>query len=122
MIISEGLVSESDPEEERGTSNSNGSSQKSDFDSVGQETAKSMMSFLLPQAVPLLKKSSRKKKAAVSPSEIMPFGENTPELNKKTNVSSPGVVSFKIFIHLFSHIFLAFNLSNYRLCLLSFNI
>ncbi|XP_024018311.1 uncharacterized protein LOC21409112 [Morus notabilis] len=92
MIISEGLVSETDPEEERGTSNSNGSSQKSDFDSVGQETAKSMMSFLLPQAVPLLKKSSRKKKAAVSSSEIMPFGENTPELNKKTNVSSPAVL------------------------------
>ncbi|XP_060958697.1 uncharacterized protein LOC115700532 isoform X3 [Cannabis sativa] len=66
MVISEGLASESNPEEEIGTSNSG----KSEIDSVGQETAKSMMTFLLPQAIPLLKKSSRKKKAVVSSLEI----------------------------------------------------
>ncbi|XP_062162867.1 uncharacterized protein LOC133869800 isoform X2 [Alnus glutinosa] len=72
MVISEGLLTESHPQEEIGTSGSIASSEKSDYDSVGQEMAKSMMTFLLPQAIPLLKKASRKKKAMVSPSKIVP--------------------------------------------------
>jgi hypothetical protein len=72
MVISEGLLTESHPREEIGTSGSIASSEKSDYDSVGQEMAKSMMTFLLPQAIPLLKKASRKKKAMVSPSKIVP--------------------------------------------------
>ncbi|KAA8532878.1 hypothetical protein F0562_033005 [Nyssa sinensis] len=42
----------------------------SDFDSVGEEIAKSMMTVLLPRALPLLKKFSRKKKANINPSGI----------------------------------------------------
>ncbi|KAG2702527.1 hypothetical protein I3760_06G093900 [Carya illinoinensis] len=69
-VISEELVTESHPQEETGTSNTNASSEKSDYDSVGQEIAKSMMTLLLPQAVPLLKMVSRKKKASNSPSKV----------------------------------------------------
>lgn len=76
MVISEGLLTESHPEshpeEETATSKSNASSEMSEFDSVGQEMAKSMMTFLLPQAIPLLKKGSRKEKGTVSPSEVLP--------------------------------------------------
>lgn len=57
----EGFVTESIPEE-LDINHSGGSSEKSEFDSVGQETAKSMMKVLLPQALPLLKKVSKKKK------------------------------------------------------------
>ncbi|XP_019074824.1 uncharacterized protein LOC100268093 isoform X3 [Vitis vinifera] len=63
MTIFEGSVTESHLEGEVGTYTSNGSSERSDFDSVGQEVAKSMMTVLLPQALPLLKETSRKKKA-----------------------------------------------------------
>ncbi|PQQ04543.1 uncharacterized protein Pyn_31565 [Prunus yedoensis var. nudiflora] len=72
VVISEGLLTESHPEEETATSKSNASSEMSEFDSVGQEMAKSMMTFLLPQAIPLLKKGSRKEKGTVSPSEVLP--------------------------------------------------
>ncbi len=65
MVISEGLVNESHPHEEIGTSNFNVNSEKSDYDSVGLEMVKSMMTFLLPQAIPLLKKASKKKKATI---------------------------------------------------------
>ncbi|GMY25815.1 hypothetical protein FCV25MIE_21057 [Fagus crenata] len=65
MVISEGLVNESHPHEEIGTSNFNVNSEKSDYDSVGPEMVKSMMTFLLPQAIPLLKKASKKKKATI---------------------------------------------------------
>lgn len=40
---------------------SNLSSQKTDHDSEQQEITRSMMAFLLPQAIPLLKKTYRKK-------------------------------------------------------------
>ncbi|PQP91673.1 uncharacterized protein Pyn_09746 [Prunus yedoensis var. nudiflora] len=72
VVISEGLLTESHPEEETASSKSNASSEMSEFDSVGQEMAKSMMTFLLPQAIPLLKKGSRKEKGTVSPSEVLP--------------------------------------------------
>ena len=93
MVLSEGLVSEPHPEEEIGTSNSNAGSEKSDFDSVGQETAKSMMTFLLPQAIPLLKKASRKKNTAVSPLETLPCVVHSEKQNKDINPFPPGVVS-----------------------------
>ncbi|KAK9276843.1 hypothetical protein L1049_006380 [Liquidambar formosana] len=70
MVISDGSPTESHPEEEMGTSISNASSEKSDFDSVGQEIAKSMMTVLLPQALPLLKKASKKKNTTIIPLEI----------------------------------------------------
>ncbi|XP_052187785.1 uncharacterized protein LOC127798326 isoform X2 [Diospyros lotus] len=71
-VISEGMGSESHPEEIR---SSNASSRHSDFDSVGQEIAKSMMTVLLPQALPLLKIFSRKKKRVMSPPKFSTSGE-----------------------------------------------
>lgn len=44
------------------TNHSGGNSEKSELDSVGQEIATSMMTVLLPQALPLLKKVSKKNK------------------------------------------------------------
>ncbi|PON97232.1 Guanine nucleotide-binding protein, beta subunit [Trema orientale] len=87
MVISEGLGSEPHPEEEIGTSNSNVGSEKSDFDSVGQETAKSMMTFLLPQAIPLLKKASMKKNSALSPLEILPRGLHSEKQSRAVMVT-----------------------------------
>ncbi|KAF6140079.1 hypothetical protein GIB67_001820 [Kingdonia uniflora] len=61
-VVSGEMGMDSHPEEESITSSPNASSEKSDFDSVGRELAKSMMNFLLPQAVPLLKKKTSSKK------------------------------------------------------------
>ncbi|XP_012438482.1 uncharacterized protein LOC105764453 isoform X1 [Gossypium raimondii] len=80
-----GLVTESHQEEEIGTSNSNTGSEKSEFDSVGQEMAKLMMTVLLPQAVPLLKESSKKKKETISPCNVLPHVMNSREDNIVTN-------------------------------------
>ncbi|XP_062111488.1 uncharacterized protein LOC133822987 isoform X2 [Humulus lupulus] len=91
MVISEGLASEPNPEEELGTSNSG----KSDNDSVGQETAKSMMKFLLPQAIPLLKKSSRKKNAGVSSLEILSCGVHSENQNKAVTNAENKMVDMK---------------------------
>ncbi|XP_050203355.1 uncharacterized protein LOC126653495 isoform X2 [Mercurialis annua] len=67
-VVSEQLVTKSSPEEESGTFSSNFSSEKSDMDSVGHDIAKSMMTLLLPQAIPLLNITSRKKIKTPSPS------------------------------------------------------
>ncbi|CAI9756151.1 unnamed protein product [Fraxinus pennsylvanica] len=83
VAISEVLVTDSLPEDETGTSNA--SSEKSDIDSVGQEIAKSMMTVLLPRALPLLKTFSRKKKKSTTPSEM-------PLYMQKENNTSVGFV------------------------------
>jgi hypothetical protein len=108
MIISEGLVTESHPHEEIGISSSNASSEKNDNDSVGPEMVKSMMTFLLPQAIPLLKKASRKKKAVGSPSKIVPcmvksLWENN-EARYSVDVPPPGTEPFAdYFISIIRH-------------------
>ncbi|KAK8488689.1 hypothetical protein V6N11_019853 [Hibiscus sabdariffa] len=84
--VGHGLVTEFH-QEEIGTSNSNTGSEKSDFDSVGQEMTKLMMTVLLPQAVPLLKKSSKKKETS-SPckgSKVLPHVVNSRDDNIETN-------------------------------------
>lgn len=96
MVISEGLVAESNLEEV-GASNSSGSQEKSDFDSVGQE----MMTFLLPQAIPLLRKASRKKKPSVSPSDVFTCRMFPQKDNNETDVPSKGAVSLKAFLLFF---------------------
>ncbi|XP_077217044.1 DNA binding protein isoform X2 [Tasmannia lanceolata] len=70
-VLSEGMITGLHPEEEIGgtSGTSNESSQKSECDSVGQELLKSMMTVLLPRALPLLKKTSKKKKAPASHEE-----------------------------------------------------
>ncbi|XP_043716398.1 uncharacterized protein LOC122664583 [Telopea speciosissima] len=52
------------------TSSLNISSQKSDYDSVGQELTKSMMTVLLPRALPLLKKIPMGKRSPIQSSKI----------------------------------------------------
>lgn len=59
-----GLAAESHPGGEMDKGPLNCSSENSDLDSVGQDVAKSMMTVLLPQALPLLKEASRKKNGA----------------------------------------------------------
>ncbi|KAL9225868.1 hypothetical protein vseg_001745 [Gypsophila vaccaria] len=46
-----------------------GSSEKSDFDTFGEDITKTMLSILLPRAIPFLTYSSRKKKRKPKPSE-----------------------------------------------------
>ncbi|KAF2298973.1 hypothetical protein GH714_029469 [Hevea brasiliensis] len=82
VVVCEELVNKSHSEEETGTSNSNMSSEKGDFDSVGQDIAKSMMTVLLPQAIPLLKKTSSKKKKTIIPSGNLP---PTPKPHEEKN-------------------------------------
>jgi len=53
-------------------SDSNPSSEKNHFNSAGQDVAKSMMSLLLPQAVPLLRNVSTDEKLTLTPSDILP--------------------------------------------------
>ncbi|KAM7468461.1 hypothetical protein LguiB_016023 [Lonicera macranthoides] len=68
-VVSEDLVTDSHPEEEMITSTANGSSEKSEHDSISLEIANSMMTFLLPRALPLLKTFSRKKRTISKLSE-----------------------------------------------------
>ncbi|VYS47194.1 unnamed protein product [Arabidopsis thaliana] len=60
MVVGEGILAEPNAED-LADSTLNLTSKKSDSDLVDQETAKTMMSLLLPQAIPLLKKTSSKK-------------------------------------------------------------
>ncbi|GLT36955.1 hypothetical protein SLA2020_113000 [Shorea laevis] len=76
-VISDGLVTESNEEKEIDKSNSITSFEKSDFDSVGLEVAKSMMAILLPQAIPFLEEASRRKKEMVRPSRVSPCAMNS---------------------------------------------
>ncbi|KAL6192894.1 hypothetical protein ACLB2K_033980 [Fragaria x ananassa] len=91
VVIAERLLTESHPEEEMATNKSDTSSQNIDFDSVGQEMAKSMMTFLLPQAIPLLSKRSRKKKGTGSPSVVPRTVKSQKEINE-TTAPSPGLM------------------------------
>ncbi|KAK6157781.1 hypothetical protein DH2020_012029 [Rehmannia glutinosa] len=82
---SEVLVTDSFPEDEIGTSANNTSSEKCHIDSVGQEIAKSMMTVLLPRAVPLLKTFTRKKKKTEKPSNFPTH--RSQEENNMPNIS-----------------------------------
>ncbi|KAL2546614.1 uncharacterized protein Fot_15847 [Forsythia ovata] len=91
--FSEVLVTDSILEDETGTSNA--SSEKSDIDSVGQELAKSMMTVLLPRALPLLKTFSRKKKKSMKPSE-MPLHRSQKENNTSIGFDDASIVRERI--------------------------
>ncbi|KAK1273367.1 hypothetical protein QJS04_geneDACA021453 [Acorus gramineus] len=82
-------VKELPPEEEQGTflSSQNASSEKTDSDSPGQDLARSMMTVLLPQALPLLKKTYKRKKANSRNKEIH-FSRCEPQLNSTKLKSS----------------------------------
>ncbi|KAK4430102.1 hypothetical protein Salat_1310900 [Sesamum alatum] len=83
---SEILATGSLPEDEKGTSVHNTNSEKCDTDSVGEEIAKSMMTVLLPRAVPLLKTFTRKKRKGANTSKIPP--PRSQEETKMANIST----------------------------------
>ncbi|XP_008446596.2 uncharacterized protein LOC103489281 isoform X1 [Cucumis melo] len=76
FIIPEESVMDSHPEEIFSLDKNLGSN-KNDFDSVGQDMVKSMMTFLLPQAIPLLKENSGRKETATSNMERFICDGNT---------------------------------------------
>ncbi|MCL7037278.1 hypothetical protein MKW94_025583 [Papaver nudicaule] len=84
----EELVMDMHGEQHSEPSLSYASSEKSEHDSVGQEPANSMMTLLLPQALPLLKKTKRNKQPAGRSSEVSLFTKD-PSLDF-TAVESPG--------------------------------
>ncbi|XP_057461222.1 uncharacterized protein LOC130751632 [Actinidia eriantha] len=82
LVISERLAPELHPLEEMGTIEC---SERSDFDSVGQEIANSMITVLLPRALPLLKTFTRKKNTMINPSETSPCWEQKHKENCRTD-------------------------------------
>ncbi|KAL3824247.1 hypothetical protein ACJIZ3_020276 [Penstemon smallii] len=80
------LVTDSHPEDERGTLAFNTLSENCDTESVGQEIAKSMMTVLLPKALPLLQTFVRKKKKKTKPLQI-----SLHRSQEENNMSNAGV-------------------------------
>lgn len=80
-IVPDSLIIDSHPESEMGTSRLEVNSQKSESDSAGHEIANSMMTFLLPRALPLLRTYTRKKKNDIKSPEISIH--NSRDENKK---------------------------------------
>uniref|UniRef100_A0A164STK5 Uncharacterized protein n=1 Tax=Daucus carota subsp. sativus TaxID=79200 RepID=A0A164STK5_DAUCS len=72
--------------EETVTSTENVCSEKSGTDSVGQEITTSMMTVLLPRALPLLKKDTRKKKTTLNTSGISVYKKRSKYKSSKTNL------------------------------------
>ncbi|KAL3336573.1 hypothetical protein AABB24_029297 [Solanum stoloniferum] len=68
--VSDSPIIDSRPESEMGTSSLEVNSQKSESDSAGHEIANSMMTFLLPRALPLIRTYTRKKKNDTKSPEI----------------------------------------------------
>ncbi|KAK7346135.1 hypothetical protein VNO80_20650 [Phaseolus coccineus] len=68
-------------------SNSNPCSEKGDFGSAGLDVANSMMSLLLPQAVPLLRSVSTDKELIVSPADMPPSPVNSKDEHNKVGCS-----------------------------------
>lgn len=84
IAVPDSLIIDSHPESEMGTSRSEVNSQKSESDSAGHEIANSMMTFLLPQALPLLRTYSRKKKNDIKSPEMSIH--NSQDKTKKINL------------------------------------
>ncbi|PHU02223.1 hypothetical protein BC332_27474 [Capsicum chinense] len=79
--VPDSLIIYSHPESEMDTSRLEVNSQKSESDSAGHEIANSMMTFLLPRALPLLRTYTRKKKNGIKAAEVSIH--NSQEENKK---------------------------------------
>lgn len=86
LITSDDSKTESRLGEDAVTSTEHISSEMSDFDSVGQEITTSMMTVLLPRALPLLKKDTRKKKTTVKPSGISVYEKRSTYKSSKTSI------------------------------------
>ncbi|KAK4357979.1 hypothetical protein RND71_023589 [Anisodus tanguticus] len=70
IIVPDSLIIDSHPESEMDTSRLEVHSQRNESDSAGNEIANSMMTFLLPRALPLLRTYPRKKKNDIKLPEI----------------------------------------------------
>lgn len=90
---SEVLVTESSPDE-AGRSVYISSAEKMDSDSVGQEIAPSMMTVLLPRALPLLKTFSRRKKKIAKPLKTLTHGFQ--EKNKGPDITMTNATTGKV--------------------------
>ncbi|KAI3763700.1 hypothetical protein L2E82_13694 [Cichorium intybus] len=84
---SEKRVTESQSKDDTVIGTGSDNSYRSDSDSVGQEITNSMMTLLLPRALPLLKTYSRKKKKNVYKNTDKLFTENTEFGKQNENVS-----------------------------------
>lgn len=78
---SEVLVTDSLPENEIGITACSTGSEKCDNNSASQDIAKSMMTVLLPRAVPLLKTFTRKKKKSPKPTHRSQEENNMPSIS-----------------------------------------
>lgn len=82
-------------------SNSNPSSEKTDFGSAGRDVAKSMMSLLLPQAVPLLRNVSMDKEFTISASHMLPsqvtFKDEQNKIGYSVDLPSSGTYNYLCF-------------------------
>ncbi|KAF9620105.1 hypothetical protein IFM89_010755, partial [Coptis chinensis] len=87
LVFSEDMVRSSPLENEVDTYTPNGNSERSNDDSAEQDFANSMMTLLLPQALPLLKKTSGRKRKKVRTSESS-FSNGDVRLNLATTKSS----------------------------------
>ncbi|KAH6797846.1 hypothetical protein C2S52_022400 [Perilla frutescens var. hirtella] len=85
---SEVLAADSLPEDEMVKDSYNTNSEKCDTDSVGDEIAKSMMTVLLPRAVPLIKTFSRKKKKTEKSTNTQRSHENNDMPSNSMNDST----------------------------------
>lgn len=98
-------MTESNPEDEMDAGSSNPSSEKVDSDSSIPEIANSMMTVLLPRALPLLKTFSRRKRNKLKPlekSEDICMDENG--MNKKRSLavlSHGNLLTYKLSFKLF---------------------
>ncbi|KAF9591574.1 hypothetical protein IFM89_004628 [Coptis chinensis] len=87
LVFSEDMVRSLPLENEVDTYSPNGNSERSNDDSAEQDFANSMMTLLLPQALPLLKKTSGRKRKKVRTSESS-FSNGDVRLNLATTKSS----------------------------------
>lgn len=79
-------------------SNSNPCSEKGDFGSAGLDVANSMMSLLLPQAVPLLRSVSTDKELIISPADMPPSQVNSEDEHNKVGCSLDVASSGKYYL------------------------
>lgn len=107
------LIIDSHPQSEMDTSCLEVNSERNESDSVGHEIANSMMTLLLPRALPLLSTYTRKKKNVKNSPEIS--GRNSQDKNKKIDTSGkllPVTFKFQLIIAALIEQFLSFYLDH----------
>lgn len=93
-------------------SDSNISLEKDYFNSAGKDVAKSMMSLLLPQAVPLLMNNSTDEKFTLIASDILPSKEEQNEVGCVLDVPSSGKYTHRCYFS-FDYLFSTSGIDQY---------